>query len=238
VLWEAQFGDFANGAQVIIDQFLSSGEAKWLRMSGLVLLLPHGYEGQGPEHSSARLERYLQLCGEDNMQVCNLTTAANYFHALRRQIRRQFRKPLVIVTPKSVLGAKEVMWPLADMGPGTTFHRVIGETDTILPDDKVRRVVLASGKVYFDLAKARAEIGDDGVALVRVEQLYPFPFTSLAKVLQRYRNAEVVWCQEEPQNMGAWNFVDRLIETVLAGLDVPATPPHLLPVAEAASTAA
>jgi 2-oxoglutarate dehydrogenase E1 component len=237
VLWEAQFGDFANGAQVIIDQFLSSGEAKWLRMSGLVLLLPHGYEGQGPEHSSARLERYLQLCGEDNMQVCNLTTAANYFHALRRQIRRQFRKPLVVVTPKSLLRAKEVMSPLADMGPGTTFHRVIGESEAIAPDDKVRRVVLASGKVYFDLAKARAEKGDDGVALVRVEQLYPFPFTSLAKVLQRYRNAEVVWCQEEPQNMGAWNFVDRRIERVLAGLDVAAKRPRFVGRAEAASPA-
>src|SRR3984893_18150816 len=199
VLWEAQFGDFANGAQVIIDQFLSSGEAKWLRMSGLVLLLPHGYEGQGPEHSSARLERYLQLCGEDNMQVCNLTTAANYFHALRRQVRLRRRAINVIVTPKQLLRAKEVMSPLADMGPGTTFHRIIGESEAIAPDDKVRRVVLASGKVYFDLAKARVEKGDDGVALVRVEQLYPFPFTSLAKVLQRYRNAEVVWCQEEPQ---------------------------------------
>ncbi len=237
VLWEAQFGDFANGAQVIIDQFLSSGEAKWLRMSGLVLLLPHGYEGQGPEHSSARLERYLQLCGEDNMQVCNLTTAANYFHALRRQIRRQFRKPLVVVTPKSLLRAKEVMSPLADVGPGTTFHRVIGETDAILPDDKVRRVVLASGKVYFDLAKTRAEKGDDGVALVRVEQLYPFPFASLAKLLQRYRNAEVVWCQEEPQNMGTWNFVDRRIERVLAGLDVAARRPRFVGRAEAASPA-
>src|SRR5436309_15422487 len=145
VLWEAQFGDFANGAQVIIDQFLSSGEAKWLRLSGLVMLLPPGYEGQGPEHSSARLERYLQLCGEDNLQICNLTTAANYFHALRRQIRRQFRKPLVIVTPKSLLRAKEVMSPLADMGPGTGFHRIIGESGTIAVDDKVRRVVLASG---------------------------------------------------------------------------------------------
>src|SRR5438552_12749880 len=184
VLWEAQFGDFANGAQVIIDQFLSAGEAKWLRMSGLVMLLPHGYEGQGPEHSSARLERYLQLCGEDNMQVCNLTTAANYFHALRRQIRRQFRKPLVVVTPKSLLRAKEVMSPLADMGPGTTFHRVIGESETIASDDRVRRVVLASGKVYFDLAKARAEIGDDGVALVRLEQLYPFPSKTLADGLR------------------------------------------------------
>jgi 2-oxoglutarate dehydrogenase E1 component len=237
VLWEAQFGDFANGAQVIIDQFLSSGEAKWLRMSGLVLLLPHGYEGQGPEHSSARLERYLQLCGEDNLQVCNLTTAANYFHALRRQVRRRFRKPLVIVTPKSLLRAKEVMSSLNDMGPGTTFHRVIGETETIAPDAEVRRIVLCSGKVYFDLAKARAEKGDRSVALVRIEQLYPFPFTTLAEVLRRYPRAEMVWCQEEPQNMGAWSFVDRRIERVLAGLDIAAKRPRFVGRAEAASPA-
>src|SRR5579862_1099547 len=237
VIWEAQFGDFANGAQVIIDQFLSSGEAKWLRMSGLVLLLPHGYEGQGPEHSSARLERYLQLCAEDNMQVCNLTNAANYFHALRRQIRRKFRKPLVVVTPKSLLRAREVASPLAAMGPGTTFHRIIGESAAIAADDKVRRVVLCSGKVYFDLAKARAESGGDRVALVRVEQLYPFPFATLGKMLQRYRNAEIVWCQEEPQNMGAWNFVDRRIEQVLAGIDIAAKRPRFVGRAEAASPA-
>jgi len=237
VLWEAQFGDFANGAQVIIDQFLSSGEAKWLRMSGLVLLLPHGYEGQGPEHSSARLERYLQLCAEDNMQVCNLTTAANYFHALRRQIRRRFRKPLVIVTPKSLLRAKDVMSRLADMGPGTTFHRVIGETETIAPDGEVRRVVLSSGKVYFDLLKARAEKGDKSVALIRIEQLYPFPFKTLADVLRRYPRADIVWCQEEPQNMGAWGFVDRRIERVLAGLDIAAKRPRFAGRAEAASPA-
>ena len=237
VIWEAQFGDFANGAQVIIDQFLSSGEAKWLRMSGLVLLLPHGYEGQGPEHSSARLERYLQLCGEDNMQVCNLTTAANYFHALRRQVRRRFRKPLVIVTPKSLLRAREVMSPLTDMGPGTTFHRVIGETETIVPDAEVRRVVLTSGKVYFDLLKTRAEKGDRSVALVRIEQLYPFPFKTLAEVLRRYPSAEIVWCQEEPQNMGAWSFVDRRIERVLAGLDIAAKRPRFVGRTEAASPA-
>jgi 2-oxoglutarate dehydrogenase E1 component len=237
VLWEAQFGDFANGAQVIIDQFLSSGEAKWLRMSGLVLLLPHGYEGQGPEHSSARIERYLQLCAEDNIQVCNLTSAANYFHVLRRQIRRNFRKPLVIFTPKSLLRAKEVMSRLDEMGPGNSFHRVIGETEAIVPDDEVRRVVLCTGKVYFDLVKARVTNGDNRVALVRVEQLYPFPFNALAKVLQRYRNAEIAWCQEEPQNMGAWNFVDRRIEQVLAGLDIAAKRPRFAGRAEAASPA-
>jgi 2-oxoglutarate dehydrogenase E1 component len=237
VLWEAQFGDFANGAQVIIDQFLSSGEAKWLRMSGLVLLLPHGYEGQGPEHSSARIERYLQLCAEDNIQVCNLTSAANYFHALRRQIRRNFRKPLVIFTPKSLLRAKEVMSHLDEMGSGTSFHRVIGDSEAIAADNAVRRVVLCAGKVYFDLAKARANSADKRVALVRLEQLYPFPFNALAKILQRYRNAEIVWCQEEPQNMGAWNFVDRRIEQVLGGLDVAAKRPRFAGRAEAASPA-
>jgi len=237
VLWEAQFGDFANGAQVIIDQFLTSGEAKWLRMSGLVMLLPHGYEGQGPEHSSARLERYLQLCAEDNIQVCNLTTAANYFHALRRQIRRTFRKPLVIVTPKSLLRAKEVASRLDEMGPGTSFLRVLPETEAITADEQVRRVVLCSGKVYFDLLKARAERGDDTVALIRVEQLYPFPLNELGKLLRPYRNAEIVWCQEEPQNMGAWNFVDRRIERVLAGLDIAAKRPRFAGRAEAASPA-
>ena len=179
ILWEAQFGDFANGAQVIIDQFIASGEAKWLRMSGLVLLLPHGYEGQGPEHSSARLERYLQLCGEDNIQVCNLTTAANYFHALRRQVRRNFRKPLIVMTPKSLLRAPKLASPLAEMGPGTSFHRVIDEIDPLAPDDKIRRVVLCSGKVYFDLLKARRERKIDDVAILRVEQLYPFPVKTL-----------------------------------------------------------
>src|SRR5208282_5877805 len=237
VLWEAQFGDFANGAQVIIDQFLSAGEAKWLRMSGLVLLLPHGYEGQGPEHSSARLERYLQLCAEDNIQVCNLTSAANYFHALRRQIRRNFRKPLVIFTPQSRYCAKEVMSRLDEMGSGSSFHRVVAETGRVAADGEVRRVVLCTGKVYFDLVKARAERGDDRVVLLRVEQLYPFPFDALAKVLQRYRNAEIVWCQEEPQNMGAWNFVDRRIEEVLAGLDIAAKRPRFAGRAEAASPA-
>jgi 2-oxoglutarate dehydrogenase E1 component len=237
VLWEAQFGDFANGAQVIIDQFLSAGEAKWLRMSGLVLLLPHGYEGQGPEHSSARIERYLQLCAEDNIQVCNLTSAANYFHVLRRQIRRNFRKPLVVFTPKSLLRAKEVMSRLDEMGPGSDFQRVIPETGPIVADDAVRRVVLCSGKVYFDLVKARAERGDDRVALVRVEQLYPFPSDALGQVLARWRNAAIVWCQEEPQNMGAWNFVDRRIEDVLAGLDIAAKRPRFAGRAEAASPA-
>jgi 2-oxoglutarate dehydrogenase E1 component len=237
VIWEAQFGDFANGAQVIIDQFLSAGEAKWLRMSGLVLLLPHGYEGQGPEHSSARLERYLQLSAEDNIQVCNLTSAANYFHALRRQVRRNFRKPLVVFTPKSLLRAKEVMSRLDEMGSGSSFHRVVDEPELVAAADRVTRVVLCSGKVYFDLLKARAENGNDRVALIRIEQLYPFPFDTLGRVLRRYRNAEIIWCQEEPQNMGAWNFVDRRIEQVLAELNIAAKRPRFAGRAEAASPA-
>jgi 2-oxoglutarate dehydrogenase E1 component len=237
VVWEAQFGDFANGAQVIIDQFLSAAEAKWLRMSGLVLLLPHGYEGQGPEHSSARVERYLQLCAEDNIQVCNLTSAANYFHALRRQIRRNFRKPLVVFTPKSLLRAREVASRLDEMGAGSSFHRVIAEPGVTAPPGEVRRVVLCSGKVYFDLLKGRAASGDDRVALIRIEQLYPFPHHTLGRALSLYRNAEIVWCQEEPQNMGAWNFVDRRIEAVLAGLDIAAKRPVYAGRAEAASPA-
>ncbi|HKX10790.1 MAG TPA: 2-oxoglutarate dehydrogenase E1 component [Stellaceae bacterium] len=237
ILWEAQFGDFANGAQVIIDQFISSGEAKWLRMSGLVMLLPHGYEGQGPEHSSARPERFLQLCGEDNLQVCNLTTSANYFHALRRQIHRNFRKPLIIMTPKSLLRAPEVASKLADMGPGTSFHRIFEEIDELAPDDKIRRVVLSSGKVYYDLLKARRERKINDIALVRVEQLYPFPFSVLGKAVARYRNAEFVWCQEEPENMGAWTFIDRRIEQVLTGLQIKAKRPRYVGRAASAATA-
>ncbi|MEK9754772.1 MAG: 2-oxoglutarate dehydrogenase E1 component, partial [Rhodospirillaceae bacterium] len=180
VLWEAQFGDFANGAQVIIDQFIAAGELKWLRMSGLVMLLPHGYEGQGPEHSSARLERYLQISGEDNWQVVNCTTPANFFHVLRRQVRRNFRKPLVVMTPKSLLRHKLCVSDLADLGPGTSFHRVLGETEKLVADDKVKRVVLCSGKVYYDLLAERTTRGIKDIALVRVEQLYPFPVRSLS----------------------------------------------------------
>jgi 2-oxoglutarate dehydrogenase E1 component len=238
VMWEAQFGDFANGAQVIIDQFIASGEAKWLRMSGVVMLLPHGYEGQGPEHSSARLERYLQLCGEDNLQVCNLTTAANYFHVLRRQVRRNFRKPLVIMTPKSLLRAAEIASPLSEMGPGTSFHRLIHEIDPIAASpDKVRRVVLCSGKVYFDLLKARRDqkIGD--IAILRLEQLYPFPAQTFAQMMAPYRNAELVWCQEEPENMGAWSFIDRRIEKALGGIDITMKRARYVGRPEAAATA-
>ncbi|ALA17496.1 MULTISPECIES: 2-oxoglutarate dehydrogenase E1 component [unclassified Chelatococcus] len=222
-LWEAQFGDFANGAQVVVDQFISSGERKWLRMSGLVLLLPHGYEGQGPEHSSARLERYLQMCAEDNMQVANCTTPANYFHILRRQLKRDFRKPLVLMTPKSLLRHKRCVSSLAELGEGTTFHRILkddaerlsGEAIKLVKDDKIRRVVLCSGKVYYDLYEEREKRGIDDVYLLRAEQLYPFPAKSLATELQRFPRAEVVWCQEEPKNMGAWTFVEPYLEWVL-----------------------
>ncbi|MFT5538549.1 MAG: 2-oxoglutarate dehydrogenase E1 component [Alphaproteobacteria bacterium] len=237
VLWEAQFGDFANGAQVIIDQFIASGETKWLRMSGLVMLLPHGYEGQGPEHSSARLERYLQICGEDNMQVVNCTTPANYFHVLRRQVRRNFRKPLIIMTPKSLLRHKLCVSELAEMGPGTTFHRVLPETEGLVADDKVKHVVLCSGKVYYDLLAERTERGIKDVAIVRLEQLYPFPIRSLTEELSRYRNADVVWCQEEPWNMGAWTYIDRRLEVLLCELDMHAKRPIYAGRLEAASTA-
>jgi len=219
VLWEAQFGDFANGAQVIIDQFLASGETKWLRMSGLTLLLPHGHEGQGPEHSSARLERYLQLCAERNMTVANLTTPANYFHALRRQVKRNFRKPLVLMTPKSLLRHKLAVSSLADMTGDSRFRTVIGETDTLAPNAEIKRVVLCSGKVYYDLLAERRDRGITDVAILRLEQLYPFPDKTLAFALKPYGKAQhVVWCQEEPENMGSWTFVDRRIERVLTAL--------------------
>ena len=237
VLWEAQFGDFANGAQPIIDQFLASGETKWLRMSGLTLLLPHGYEGQGPEHSSARPERYLQLCAERNMAVCNLTTPANYFHALRRQMHRNFRKPLIIFTPKSLLRHKLAVSPLADFAENSTFRFVIPEIDTIAPAEQVKRIVICSGKVYYDLLQTRRDKGITDVAIVRLEQLYPFPIRSLTAALAPYRNAEVVWCQEEPENMGGWWFADRRIENVLKDMDIAAKRPRYIGRDAAASPA-
>ncbi|PWC48490.1 2-oxoglutarate dehydrogenase E1 component [Azospirillum sp. TSA6c] len=216
VLWEAQFGDFANTAQTIIDQFISSGESKWLRMSGLVLLLPHGYEGQGPEHSSARPERFLQMCAEDNWQICNVTTPANLFHVFRRQIRRSFRKPLVLFTPKSLLRHKLCISDLSEMGPGSSFHRVLGETaNDLAANDKIRRIVVCSGKVYYDLLQERMSRGIKDVVILRLEQLYPFPKDALAAEFAKYPNAELVWCQEEPENQGAWFFADRRLEAVL-----------------------
>jgi 2-oxoglutarate dehydrogenase E1 component len=223
-LWEAQFGDFANGAQVVFDQFISSGERKWLRMSALVCLLPHGYEGQGPEHSSARLERYLQMCAEDNMQVANCTTPANYFHVLRRQLKREIRKPLILMTPKSLLRHKRAVSALAEIGEGASFHRLLwddaesrkNEKIKLVKDDKIRRVILCSGKVYYDLYEDREKRGVDDVYLMRAEQLYPFPLKALVRELTRFKKAEIVWCQEEPKNMGAWFFVEPYLEWVLA----------------------
>jgi 2-oxoglutarate dehydrogenase E1 component len=205
-LWEAQFGDFANGGQVIIDQFLVCSESKWQRASGLVLLLPHGYEGQGPEHSSARVERFLQLAAEDNIQVCNLTTPAQYFHVLRRQMKRDFRKPLVVMTPKSLLRHREAVSPVSEFAEGQ-FREILD--DAAAEPDRVRRVLVCSGKVYYDLQQGRADAGTRDVAIVRVEQLYPLHEEQLRQALGRYQRAkELVWVQEEPQNMGAWSFMD------------------------------
>ncbi|HEX4708909.1 2-oxoglutarate dehydrogenase E1 component [Phenylobacterium sp.] len=246
-MWEAQFGDFANGAQVVIDQFISSGERKWLRMSGLVMLLPHGYEGQGPEHSSARLERFLQLCAEDNMQVVNASTPANYFHALRRQMIREFRKPLIVMTPKSLLRHKRAVSNLSDMAEGTCFHRVMVDGAearmdvggiTLKADDKITRVVLCSGKVYFDLIDQRAKTGRDDIYVLRLEQFYPWPLKSLSSELKRFKNAELVWCQEEPKNMGGWTFVDPWLELTLERLAVKAKRARYVGRPASASTAA
>ena len=225
-LWEAQFGDFANGAQIMFDQFISSGESKWLRMSGLVCLLPHGYEGQGPEHSSARLERFLQQCGQDNWIVANCTTPANYFHILRRQLHRSFRKPLILMTPKSLLRHKLAVSDADEFTTGSSFHRVLWDdadaqygkarSETKLVDDKkIKRVVMCSGKVYFDLLEERDKRGIDDIYLLRIEQFYPFPAISLVKELERFKQAEMVWCQEEPKNQGAWSFIEPNIEWVL-----------------------
>ncbi|HYG88049.1 MAG TPA: 2-oxoglutarate dehydrogenase E1 component [Azospirillum sp.] len=220
VLWEAQFGDFANTAQTIIDQFISSGESKWLRMSGLVMLLPHGYEGQGPEHSSARPERFLQMCAEDNWQICNITTPANLFHAFRRQVRRNFRKPLVVLSPKSLLRHKLCVSNLSDFTGGTHFRRVLGEAATDLaPNEKIRRIVLCSGKVYYDLLQERIARNVKDVAIIRLEQLYPFPVSTLVEEFAKYPNADVIWCQEEPENQGYWHFVDRRIEKCLMSIE-------------------
>ncbi len=226
VMWEAQFGDFANGAQIMFDQFISSGESKWLRMSGLVCLLPHGFEGQGPEHSSARLERFLQNSAEENWIVANCSTPANYFHILRRQLHRDFRKPLILMTPKSLLRHPLCISRAEDFTDGSTFHRVLwddaekGNSNTQLkPDAKIRRVVLCSGKVYFDLLAERDKRGLDDVYLLRVEQLYPVPTQSLKAELGRFPQAEVIWCQEEPKNQGAWSFIEPWIEWTLDQID-------------------
>jgi 2-oxoglutarate dehydrogenase E1 component len=209
VLWEAQFGDFVNGAQVVVDQFIASGEVKWGRANGIVLLLPHGYEGQGPEHSSARLERFMQLAADQNMQIVQPTTASQIFHVLRRQMVRMFRKPLVVMSPKSLLRAKDAASPLTDFTKGD-FRTVIGEQGEVAPD-KVKRLIACSGKVYYDLVKAREKKRND-VAILRIEQLYPFPHKAFSAELRKYPNlTEIVWCQDEPQNQGAWFFVQHTI---------------------------
>ena len=247
VLWEAQFGDFANGAQVVVDQFISSAERKWLRMSGLTLLLPHGYEGQGPEHSSARLERYLQLCAEDNLQVANCSTPANYFHILRRQVHRSFRKPLILMTPKSLLRHKKAVSTMAELAEGSTFHRVLHDTAqrdpeaagvTLKPDADIRRVIMCSGKVYYDLTDARAKKGVDDVYILRLEQFYPWPMQTLRRELARFAKAELVWCQEEPKNMGGWTFVDPWVELTLTKVEVKAKRARYVGRPASASTAA
>ncbi|MGB0426410.1 MAG: 2-oxoglutarate dehydrogenase E1 component, partial [Paracoccaceae bacterium] len=226
VMWEAQFGDFANGAQIMFDQFISSGESKWLRMSGLVVLLPHGFEGQGPEHSSARLERFLQMCGQDNWIVANCSTPANYFHILRRQIHRSFRKPLILMTPKSLLRHRLCISEAADFTDGSSFHRVLwddaqkGNSDTeLVADDKIKRVVMCSGKVYYDLLEERDRRGIDDIYLLRFEQFYPFPALAALKELERFKDAEMVWCQEEPKNQGAWSFMEPNLEWVLTRMN-------------------
>ena len=226
VLWEAQFGDFANGGQVIIDQFITSGESKWGRASGLVLLLPHGYEGQGPEHSSARLERFLQMCAGENIQVVNCTTPSNYFHALRRQMHRGFRKPLIIMTPKSLLRHKRCVSSLENFTKKNTFHRIL-EDDACVKDNnliklkennKIKKIIMCSGKIYYDLLEAREKVKNGEVVFIRVEQLYPFPAKTLANILKKYKKAKFFWCQEEPKNMGAWNtmrnYIDRTLEII------------------------
>ncbi len=230
VLWEAQFGDFANGAQIIIDQFISSGESKWGRASGLVMLLPHGYEGQGPEHSSARLERFLQLCAGENIQVVNCTTPSNYFHVLRRQMHREFRKPLIIMTPKSLLRHKRCVSNISEFSKKSTFHRVLEDDayskiynllDLKKRDDQIKKVVMCSGKIYYDLIEAREKYKNNKVTFIRLEQLYPFPAKTLANIIKRYSKANFFWCQEEPMNMGAWNtvrnYIDRTLEMVNFG---------------------
>jgi 2-oxoglutarate dehydrogenase E1 component len=218
-IWEAQFGDFANGAQVVIDQFIASGEVKWGRVNGLVMMLPHGYEGQGPEHSSARLERFMQLCADTNMQVVQPTTASQIFHLLRRQMIRQFRKPLIIMTPKSLLRHKDAASPLIEFTKGE-FQTVIPESDASIDPQSIERVIICSGKVYYDLVKQRTDKKLENAAIVRIEQLYPFPHKAVANVIKTYPNVtELVWCQDEPQNQGAWFFVQHnLLENMSEGM--------------------
>jgi len=245
-IWEAQFGDFANGAQVMVDQFISSAEQKWLRMSGLVMLLPHGYEGQGPEHSSARLERYLQMCAEDNMQVTSISTPANYFHALRRQVKRDFRKPLINMSPKSLLRHKLCVSTFDEMATGSVFHRVLWDDAQYRPettkiklaaDSKIKKVIICSGKVYYDLYEDREKRGITDTYLLRLEQFYPYPDDAMQVELKRFKNADIIWCQEEPKNMGAWSFINPYIEETLIAIKAKQTRPEYVGRPAAASTA-
>ena len=215
VIWEAQFGDFSNGAQTIIDQFITTGERKWLRMSGLTLLLPHGHEGQGPEHTSSRLERFLQMCAEDNIQVANCTSPANYFHILRRQMMRDFRKPLILMTPKSTLRHKGNTSSIEDFVNGSTFHRVLRKPLSVKEKNKINRIVLCSGKIYFELQDHIDALKLDNIHIIRLEQLYPFPYEALEEELIDFKNCEMIWCQEEPKNMGAWQFVQERVLSVV-----------------------
>ena len=215
VVWEAQFGDFANGAQIIIDQFITTAERKWLRMSGITLLLPHGHEGQGPEHTSSRLERFLQMCAEDNIQVANCTSPANYYHILRRQLHREFRKPLILLTPKSTLRHKKNVSPIENFVNGSSFHRVLRNEITTKQESKIDRIIVCSGKIYFELQDHIEEIKKQNVFIFRLEQIYPFPYDVFSKELKRFVNCEILWCQEEPKNMGAYGFVKRRIESVM-----------------------
>jgi 2-oxoglutarate dehydrogenase E1 component len=217
-IWEAQFGDFANGAQIIFDQFIASSEVKWLRKSGLVMLLPHGYEGQGPEHSSARLERYLQACADNNLRVVNITSPANFFHALRRQIHSKDRKPLVVMSPKSLLRHKMAVSNLSEFSDNN-FKPIIGENEKLVNDEKITKLILCSGKVYYDLIEARADKKINDIAIIRIEQLYPYPKDEINNELKKYKNAQIIWCQEEPKNMGAWKFIEELIEESLSDLN-------------------
>jgi 2-oxoglutarate dehydrogenase E1 component len=239
VLWEAQFGDFVNGAQIMIDQFISAGEDKWLRQSGLVMLLPHGYDGQGAEHSSCRVERYLQMVEEDphyippsgkdegmqiqktNWQIVNITTPANFFHCLRRQVHRDFRKPMIVVSPKNLLRNKRCVSSLEDMGPGTIFHRTFDEADPEISDnpDKVTTLVFCTGQIYFELITERETLGRKDVAVVRLEQIAPFAFDKVAQYCAKYNNAEVVWAQQEPKNMGCYAYITPRMMTATRELN-------------------
>ena len=236
-IWEGQFGDFANGAQIIIDQFIASSEVKWLRKSNLTMLLPHGYEGQGPEHSSARLERFLQLCGNDNMRVCNITSPANFFHALRRQVHSKDRKPLIVMSPKSLLRHKAAISNLSEIYDNSKFNTIIGESEKLVAGDKVKKVVLCSGKIYYDLLEARQAQDIKDIAIIRLEQIYPFDDKKLASLLKNYPNAQVIWCQEEPKNMGSWHFVNELIEDCLTSIKVKAKRPQYIGRIQCASPA-